>query len=100
MAKMMDMMRQVRQLKKLQKDLSRKTVEAANPAGTLRVTASADMTIKRIDIDPSLLAEGNARRLADAVTRTVNQALQGARQAAAADMSALTGGGLDGLLGG
>jgi len=101
MAKMMNMMKQVRQMKKVQKQLAAKTVEVSSNDGQVTVVARGDMSIKTIRIDPAALASAKADRLSKTLTSTINSALDSSKKAAASDMSKLTGslGDLSGMLG-
>ena len=101
MAKMMNMMKQVRQMKRMQKQLAAKTVEVSSNDGQVTVVARGDMSIKTIRIDPAALDSAKADRLAKTLTSTVNSALDSSKKAAASDMSKLTGslGDLSGMLG-
>ena len=102
MAKMFDVMKQVRQVKKMQKELAGKTVECSSPDGKVTVVARADMSVKSVRIDPEGMDSANAERLQKVLASTVNAALDSAKKVAAEDMSRLTGGlgGLSGLLDG
>lgn len=101
MAKMMDMMKQAKQLKKMQKDLKRKVVSASSPDGAVTVEACGDMTVKSVTFVPDALTRLEPKRLGDMVARTVNSAMDSAKKAAAGDMSKLAeGAGLGGMLGG
>ena len=101
MANMFDMMKQVKQLKKMQKGLASRTVEASSRDGLIRVVAAGDMTVKSVTIDPQAVDPANAGKLEASIVSTVNSALDSAKKAAASDMSGLAGGlgGLSGMLG-
>ena len=102
MAKMFDMMKQVQQVKKMQKEFARKTVEVSSNDGNITVVACGDMSVKSIRIDPEAMGQSGHERLSRQLTSTVNSALDSAKKAAAADMAKLTGGlgGLSDMLGG
>ena len=101
MAKMFEMMKQVKQMKKMQKELKKKEVEISINEKTVTVVARGDMTIKSITIAEELLSPANKVRLEKALTSTVNGAMDSAKKAAAGDMAKLTEGmGLGGLMGG
>lgn len=89
-----------RQLKKVQKDLARKTVDFENAGITVR--ARGDMQIVSVDIDPDKLSETPVPKLGKQVVTAVNGALSAAKRQAGAEMSKLTGGmeGLSGMMGG
>lgn len=102
MAKMFEMMKQVRMVKQMQKQLAAKTVSATSRDNIVVVQARGDMTIKSITLDPAALATIRPDQLERHLVSTVNSALDSAKKAAAADMSKLTGGlgGLSEMLGG
>ncbi len=101
MAKMFEMMKQVKQMKKMQKDLKKKEVEISNNEKTITVVARGDMTIKSIKIAPEAIDASKPDRLEKALVSTVNSAMDSAKKAAANDMAKLTEGmGLGGLMGG
>ena len=100
MANPMKMMKQVRDMKKIQKQLSKKVVEISSPDGLVSVQARADMTVKRIVINSDNIDGVKAEKLGRVITSTVNSALDSCRKAAAEDMQKLTGGmGLGDMLG-
>ena len=102
MANVMNMMKQVRQVKKMQKHLAAKTVEASSNDGMVTVVARGDMSIKSISIKPEALDPSAGERLGKMLVSTVNSALDSSKKAAAADMSKLTGslGDLSAMFGG
>jgi len=79
------MMGQVQQLQEqmnqMQQDLENVTVEGAAGGGMVKVTATAGMKIKAIEIDPSVMGE-DRDMLQDLVTAAVNNALDKAREKA------------------
>jgi DNA-binding protein YbaB len=98
---MVEMMKQVKQLKKMQKELKRKVVSASSPDGSVTVEACGDMTIRSVRITPEAMSGMEPGRLGDMVARTVNSAMDSAKKAAAGDMSRLAGdAGLGGMFGG
>lgn len=99
MANMMEMMKQVQQLKRMQKELKRKVVAAESDDGSIRVEVRGDMSVKLVAIKPEALRDTDAARLGLMLTKTMNSALDAAKAAAADDMSRLAGGGLGGMLG-
>jgi DNA-binding protein YbaB len=91
MVNMLRMMQQLRQVKKLQKDLEGRLYEAKSPDGLVAVVARGDMTVKSIRLDPGAAAPGQAESLGRTIASTVNSALETAKRAAAADMGKLAG---------
>ncbi len=53
----------------------------------VKVTATGEMKIVSVSLDPSLIESGDREMMEELVTAAVNQALQKAREAAAATMS-------------
>lgn len=101
MAKMLDMMKQLKQVKKMQKQLAKKTVEVSSPDGMVTVVAQGDMKLRSMKIDPQAIEDQKPDRLARLIVSTVNSALDSSKKAAASDMSKMTDGtGLGQMLGG
>jgi len=102
MANMFGMMKQMRDARRLQKELESQTFEAKNSDGTVVVVARGDMTIKSLKIDPKAIDPARPERLAQAITSAANSALDGAKRAAAANVQKLAGslGSLKDMLGG
>jgi len=99
--KMFDMMKQVHQARKMQKELAKKEVEIVSNDKTVTVVARGDMTLRSIRIEPSAMEAGNRERLEKTIVSAVNGALDSAKQAAASDMAKLASGlDLGSLLGG
>ena len=100
--KMFEMMKQVQQMRKIQKTLAAKTVEIASNDKLVTVVARGDMSIERVTINQELLGQTKHDRLERTLASTINSALDSAKKAAASDMAKLTGGmgGLSDLLGG
>ena len=105
MANILQMMKQAatmkRDMKKIQDELARKTVDFSAKGGQVRVTARGDMSIAGIQIDPALVNPAQAARLGEILTVAVNGALDSAKKEAGREMAKLTQGmGLGDLLGG
>lgn len=96
MPNMLDMMKQAasmrKEMKQIQKDLARKTVEASSVGGKITVVARCDMTIEEIRIDPALLDPAKAEQVGQFVTGAVNAAMKDAKKKAGSEMSRLTSG--------
>jgi len=86
-------------MKKVQKQLAKQVVEESQ--GPVTVTASGDMSIKKIAIDAGALENPDRAQLERSVTAAVNAALSSAKKLAGSEMSKMTGGlgGLSELLG-
>ena len=82
-----------------QESLKDETVEAAAGGGMVTVTASGDLQIKSITIDPEAVDPEDVEMLQDTVLAAVNGALNAAQELAASKMGGIAGGlgGLGGL---
>lgn len=93
MAGMFDMMKQAasmqKQMKKVQKELARKTAEASN--GAVTVVARGDMSIKSISIDGAI-GSMDTVSLEKMLVSATNSALDSAKKMAGGEMSKMTGG--------
>lgn len=78
-------------LKKAQEELAHIEVEGESGAGLVKVLMTAKHDVKRVTIDPSLLAD-DKDMLEDLVAAAVNDALRRAEQTAQEKMSAVTAG--------
>ena len=102
---MMKMMQQAatmrKQMKKMQKELAKHTVEIASNNGKVTVVASGDMTVKEIRLADDAF-DGQKERLEQTIAKTVNSAMNAAKKASAGAMSKMPGGlgGLADMLGG
>jgi DNA-binding YbaB/EbfC family protein len=96
MANMQQMMRQARkmqeELKKAQAEVSQMTYEATAGGGMVKATASGDMVITKLTIDPEAVDPEDVEMLQDMVTAAVNEALRGVNELSDQRMSAVTGG--------
>ncbi len=78
-------------MKKMQDQLALINVEGESGAGLVKVTMSCKNDVKRVVIDPSLLAE-DKDMLEDLVAAAVNDAVRKAEALTAEKMSAVTAG--------
>jgi len=76
----------------LQRDLARRTVQASAGGGLVVVTATGELRILRIDIDPQLLARNDRELLQDLVAAAVNAALADAQRMVQEEMQRAAGG--------
>jgi len=99
--KMFEMMKQVQQVRKMQKEMAKKEVQVTNPDKTVTLVVRGDMTVKSVKIDPAGVDLARIERLEKTLVSTINSALDSAKKAVSGDMAKLTEGmGLGGLLGG
>jgi len=93
---MMEMMRQARDLqkkmKKVQKRVGKAEITATAGDGRVSVVVNGKMNVRRVQLDPALVAEGNVRLIQDLVTAAVNAALDKAQEMMAEEMKQVTGG--------
>lgn len=89
---MMKMMKQVAQMKKIQKQLAAKKVEFSSAGGQVTVTMSCDMKPHSVTIAPELIESGNVKKIETAVLDAFRGVLNEAQAATARDMKDLTAG--------
>ncbi|HZT63954.1 MAG TPA: YbaB/EbfC family nucleoid-associated protein [Burkholderiales bacterium] len=94
-AQIAGLMRQAQQMqenmKRLQDELATVEVEGQSGAGMVKVTMTCRHDVKRVSIDPSLLAD-DKEMLEDLVAAAVNDAARKAEAAVQEKMGALAGG--------
>ena len=78
-------------MKKMQEQLGQVEVEGQSGAGLVKVTITCRNDVKRIAIDPSLLAD-DKDMLEDLIVAAMNDALRKAEQTAAERMGSVTAG--------
>ncbi len=67
-------------LKSVQDEAARKTVEAESGGGMVKVIADGSMRIRRITVEPSLIATNDKPMMEDLIVVAVNDALARAQQ--------------------
>ncbi len=94
-AQLAGLMKQAQQMqenmKKAQEQLGQIEVEGQSGAGMVKVTMTCRNDVKRIVIDPSLLAD-DKDMLEDLIVAAMNDALRKAEQTASEKMGAMTAG--------
>ncbi len=85
------------EMKQIQNSLSKIDVTYEAGGGKVKVVACADMTIRRIEIDPRSIDPAKADRMTELIVAGVNGALRAAKKKAASEMSKMSGS-LGGLL--
>ncbi len=88
---MMELMKQARGLKKIQKKAEKKEVSATVGDGLVQVVCNGKPEVKRILIDQSLLQGGDKRILQDLVAKGVNEALRKSQEAVAGEIQKVAG---------
>jgi DNA-binding YbaB/EbfC family protein len=80
------------QMAKLQEDLANMTVEASSGGGAVTAVVSGQQQLVSIKIAPEVVDPEDVEMLQDMVLAAVNEAMAKAQEAAAKQMSSLTGG--------
>lgn len=95
----MDMKKMMKQAQKMQRDaaaaqqeIAAMTFEASAGGGMVKATATGEMAITDITIDPTAVDPEDVEMLQDMVVAAVNEALRAASEAANARMNAVMGG--------
>lgn len=94
----MGMMQQLQklqeQIQQTQAQLAEETVTATVGGGAIKVTVTGDQRCRAVEIDSSLLQEGDVEMLQDLILTAVNTALDKSREMAAERLGPLAAGGL------
>ena len=95
----MDMKKMMKQAQKMQRDaaaaqqeIAAMTFEASAGGGMVKATATGEMAITDITIDPAAVDPEDVEMLQDMIVAAVNEAMRAADGDAADTMSKLTGG--------
>ena len=93
---MMKMMKQAASMKKdmakKQKMLAKKSVTFTNRAQTVSVSATCDMKIKGLEIQPEIVNPAEIKKLEIAILESIRGAITMAQNEASAEMKSLTKG--------
>jgi nucleoid-associated protein EbfC len=89
---MMKMMKQVAEMKKIQKQLAGKKVEFSSASGQVMVKMTCDMKPQSVTIAPELIQAGNIKKIESALLDAFKGVLNEAQAEAAKDMKSLTAG--------
>ena len=81
-------------LKQMQEEAAAKTVTAQSGGGMVRVTVDGAMNVRRLEIDPSLIAADDKAMLEDLIVVAVNEGIRQAQRLVAEEMGKLAGMGL------
>lgn len=90
-------------LKQMQEEAASKTVEAQAGGGMVRVVVDGAMRVRKVEIDPSLLATGDKAMMEDLIVVAINDGMRRAQELVAQEMGKLgplAGLRLPGLFGG
>ena len=80
------------QMQEAQEQLKSEVVEASAGGGMVTVSASGDLEVRSVRIDPAAVDPEDAEMLSDMVLAAVNEALRSAQELAASKLGATTGG--------
>jgi DNA-binding YbaB/EbfC family protein len=75
--------------KQMQEEAAAKTVEAQSGGGMVRATVDGSLRVRRIEIEPTLLASNDKTMLEDLIVVAVNEGLRRARELVAQEMGKL-----------
>ena len=106
MNKMASMMQQVQKMqsdmKRMQKELENKTVEASSGGGMVKVIFDGKQQLRQIKIEKQVVNPEDLEMLEDLVLAAINEGLKKSQDMVSSEMSKLTGGlnipGLNGLM--
>jgi len=83
-----------REMLKAQEELANETVIGSAGGGVVKVVVTGDQQCKSIEIDSTLLEDGDVEMLQDLVLAAVNNGLEQSRELAAERLGPLAGGNL------
>ena len=83
-----------REMLKAQEELTNETVIGSAGGGVVKVVVTGDQQCKSIEIDSTLLEDGDVEMLQDLVLAAVNNGLEQSRELAAERLGPLAGGNL------
>jgi nucleoid-associated protein EbfC len=96
---MVNMMKLMKQAADMQKNMARmteeladKTVEFSSGGGMVTATATGDMVVQRLHIDPSVVDPEDVEMLEDLILAAIDGALREAKQMAKDEMAKITEG--------
>lgn len=76
-------------LRAMQEEMASKTVEAQSGGGMVRVVVDGGMRVRKIEIDPAILAANDKPMLEDLIIVAVNDGMARAQQLVTEEMSKL-----------
>jgi nucleoid-associated protein EbfC len=90
------MMKQIQQLQEqllaAQESLADETISASAGGGVVKATVTGDQQLQAIEIDPSVLEDGDVEMLQDLILTAINSAMEQSRELAGERLGPLTGG--------
>ncbi len=85
-------MKMQKQMKSIQKNLKKQETTAKSSDDSISATVNGEFILTNISIEESLLSSGDKKKIEKMIISAVNSAVNGAKEIAAKEMSALTGG--------
>src|SRR6202048_3510499 len=76
-------------MKEMQESASSKTVEAQSGGGMVRVVVDGTMRVRKIEIDPAIVATNDKAMMEDLIVVAVNEGLRRAQELVAQEMGKL-----------
>lgn len=90
------MMKQIQQLQEqllaAQESLAEETISASAGGGVVKATVTGDQQLQDIEINPSVMEDGDVEMLQDLILTAINSAMEQSREIAAERLGPLTGG--------
>ena len=80
------------EMKKMQGELEKKTVDTSVGGGMVKVTVNGKQQVQSLQIDPEVLKMNDTQMLQDLVIAGVNEAIKQSQQMVADEMKGLTAG--------
>lgn len=91
-----NMMKQAQKMQqkmaKMQEELAQRTFEASAGGGIVKAFVTGSMEVKSIEIEQSVIEEGDKEMIEDLVVAAVNEAYKKAQDTTNEEMSKITGG--------
>jgi DNA-binding YbaB/EbfC family protein len=78
-------------LKQMQEEAAAKTVDAKSGGGMVKVTVDGALQLRRLEIDPALLASNDKAMLEDLIVVAINEGIRQAQNLVADEMGKLAG---------
>ncbi|MDR1857681.1 MAG: YbaB/EbfC family nucleoid-associated protein [Desulfovibrio sp.] len=96
MKNMNDLLRQAQimqqKVQKVEEEAASRTFEASSGGGMVVALVTGKMEVRKLTIDPKIVAEGDAEMLQDLIIAAVNEALRIAKDTVRREMEAISNG--------
>ena len=87
-----EILKMQKQMKDIQKRIKKSEHTGEAESGLVTVVVTGEFTVESVSIDESLVKKGDRRKIEKAVASATNEAVKKAKDFAAQEMKALTGG--------